>query len=352
MRRILIPFVLLACSCLQAQEMKTFVVAERRQGVIEFIDPVTLSTVGQIHFDVRNTAGLNGMVISRDGALLYVEGPITGPEGAGSCCYLYSIDLATLQAKKVAGIWGTRSRAAFVISSGMMYPMSESFARGFKGQTSSGTTFINLSGTLDPTGHYLFRVRNFQGPALDVFDLAQGTLVRRLIPAEFDGGRLASGAWLGDRFFLYGTRDHGSAARLWSVSADATQLGPGMEVKTSGKIPSCSIEPFEEITVAGGNLFLYEKFGTKFDRRGSCGSEIPGGAWVVDPETGQLLHHYAPQFHFTDIIPDRTEPVRYMDWPPRAGRHGKRRWSWSGSMLGTGAHCNRASLMWTIGGSR
>jgi hypothetical protein len=85
-----------------------------------------------------------------------------------------------------------------------------------------------------------------------------------------------------------------------------------MEVKMSGQIPICSHEPFEEITVAGGNLFLYEKFGSKADPRGSCGSAIiPGGAWVVDPDTGQLLHHYAPQFHFTDLIPDRTEPVLY-----------------------------------------
>jgi hypothetical protein len=305
MRRIVMAVVLLACSGLQAQQMKTFVVAQRREGVIEFIDPVTLATVSRIHFDVRSTSGLNGVAASRDGARLYVEGPITGHESPGGCCYLYSIDLAALQAKKVAGIGGTHSQAAFVVSNGIVYQMSEIFARGGSEGTGGGVAF------LDPTGHYLFRVRSSHGPALDVYDLAQGTGVRRLAPTGLDGQWFTSGAWSGNRFFLYATRDDGSAARLWTVSATAAELGPGVAVKPFGQIPGCSKVRLKEITAAGGNLFVYERFGTKLDRREFCGSKIPGGAWVVDPDTGQLLHHYAPELHFAALIADRTEPVLY-----------------------------------------
>ena len=37
---------LLVCSYLQAQEMKAYLVVQRRAGVIEFMDPATLATVG------------------------------------------------------------------------------------------------------------------------------------------------------------------------------------------------------------------------------------------------------------------------------------------------------------------
>ena len=123
MRRILIAAVLLACPGLcTAQGMKNYVLAVRRGGVIEFIDPVTLNSVSQLHCDVGpRTSGLNGVAASADGTTLYVEGPITdSSSAAGSCCFLYSIDLATLHAERVAGVWGSHSRQAFVVPSGIV----------------------------------------------------------------------------------------------------------------------------------------------------------------------------------------------------------------------------------------
>jgi hypothetical protein len=286
--------------------LKNFVLAARRGGDIEVIDPITLKSISQIHFDVRNTTGLNGVAASSDGTMLYVEGPIPGlSAGAGNCCYLYSIDLATLHAKKVAGIWGTRSREAFVVSSGIVHQAGEIFVKGaIEGMR-------NEVLHLDPTGHVLIGVRSSRGPALDVYDLVQGAVIHRLVPSGMDGEWFARGAWSGDRFYLYAAQVDGSAARLWTVSANTAQLGPGVAVETFAQIPDCSKGRLDEITSSGGNLFVYEVFGSKIDRRDGCQTQIPGGAWLVNPETGRLLRHDAPNLHFTSLIPDRTEPVLY-----------------------------------------
>jgi hypothetical protein len=304
MREILIAVVFLVCSTLPAQDLKNFVLAQSRSGVIEIIDPATLATVSQIHFDVRNTAGLNGVAASTDGARLYVEGPITDlPGTSGGCCFLYSIDLATLHAKKVEGIWGTRKN--YLLSDGFGYRASELSTSGVI--DGRGNDVLHL----DPSGHILFGVRSFRGPVLDVYDLIQGSVSRRLAPAGLEGDWFPSGAWSGDQFYFYAARSDGSAARLWNVSANTTQLGPGVTVETFGETPACSGGRLEKITAAGGNLFVYELFGSKIDRRDRCQAPIPGGAWLVNPETGQLLRHDAPDLHFTALISDRTEPVLY-----------------------------------------
>lgn len=302
MRRILIAVVLLACSGLHAQDLRNLILAARRRGVIEVIDPTTLKSVSRIHFDVPpDSAGLNGVSASADGTMLYVEGP-----GAdGSCCFLYSVDLATLHAKTVAGVWGSHSREAFVISDGVVYRTTELSASG--ALEGMGNDKFHL----DPAGHLLFGIRGFRGPVLDVYDLVQGSIIRRLAPTGSDGDSYPSGAWSGDRFYFYAAKTDGSAARLWTVSANTTQLGPGVAVKTFGQIPGCSRGRLEEITAAGGNLFVYEAFGFKVDRRDSCQTQIPGGAWLVDAETGQLLRHDTPDLHFSALIPDQTEPVLY-----------------------------------------
>jgi hypothetical protein len=304
MRRIVMAVALLVSSALYAQQLKTYVVTQRRQGVIEFIDPVALTTVSRIHFAVgHDSVGLNGVAASSDGMRLYVEGPTT--EDPSGCCNLYSIDLATLQARKVADIWGSPSRAAFVLSGGIMYPRSEIFARGDVAPTGSRADF------LDATGRFLFRVRSSDSPALDLYDLAQGGGVRHLVTTGIDGQWYASGAWSRDRFFLYAARTNSSTARLWAVSTTAAELGPGVAVEPFDQAPVCSKVSLREITAAGGNLFVYERFGTKLDSRDRCGSNVPGGAWMVDPDTGRLLKSIAPELHFTDLIGDRAESVLY-----------------------------------------
>jgi hypothetical protein len=121
--------VFLACGSAKSRPAKEYIVAARRTGTIEFIDPVGLHTLSSITVDVSpNSAGLNGVFLNPDAHRLYVEGPIGGdPGGEHGCCWLYAIDLVTLQAKTVAGIWGTESRRAFVSDGpGFLRPVSDS----------------------------------------------------------------------------------------------------------------------------------------------------------------------------------------------------------------------------------
>src|ERR1051326_7967097 len=118
-RFFVIAGLLLSCAALSAQDQKDYIVATRRAGVIEFIDPATLQTVAQIHYDLPpKSAGLNGAAASADGSTLYVQGPVS-KEYLG-CCSLYSIDLATLKTSLAAGISGTISRETFAVSDGIV----------------------------------------------------------------------------------------------------------------------------------------------------------------------------------------------------------------------------------------
>jgi hypothetical protein len=139
----------------------------------------------------------------------------------------------------------------------------------------------------------------------------RGSTIHHLVPTGLEGDWWPSGTPSGGRFYFYAAKGDGSAARLWTVSADTAVLGPGIAVETFGQVPGCSQSRLEEITAAGGSLFVYEAFGFKIDRRNTCQTLIPGGAWQLDPGTGRLLRQIAPHLHFSALIPDRVEPVLY-----------------------------------------
>ncbi|MBV9498339.1 MAG: hypothetical protein JO138_03090 [Acidobacteriaceae bacterium] len=68
------------------QSTKENIIAARGMATIEFIDPANLQTLSSITVHI--------------------------PPNSTGCCWLYAIDLGALQAKNVAGIWGTESRRA------------------------------------------------------------------------------------------------------------------------------------------------------------------------------------------------------------------------------------------------
>jgi hypothetical protein len=291
MSRLLIATVLLACSVVSAQDSKQFVLTANRAGVVELLDPISLQTVSRIQIDLpRNSVGLNGVSANADGSMIYVEGPIA--DDPNGCCSLYSIDLATLRMNQAAPIAGT--------GSGIRRDL------GIKGMRNDR---LHVS----PDGHWVFGVRSFRGPALDVYDLVQGSIVRQLIPAGLKGDWFPSGAWSGDHFYFYVSKDGASSARLWMVSPSTTDLGEGVAVGPVAQAAGCPPHSFalEEIAAAGNNLFVYEAFGFLGDRRVECSNLIQGGAWLIDSSNGQLLHHVAPDLHFSVLIPDREEPVLY-----------------------------------------
>jgi hypothetical protein len=275
----LIAAALLASVALHAQDANRYILATRRSGAIEIIDPESLATLGRIHFDLPSeSVGLNGVSASADGTILYVEGPI--PNMPNGCCVLYSIDLATLQTKQVAGIGGTASRGRFITSNGIAYQVAPP----------SG------SETRAPSG------------AVDFYDPAQGKFVRYLAPSGLSQGWWRNGIRVDDQFVFYASKDDGSAARLWSISPHGTPVS--VPVESFADVPGCSSSAETGLAASSGNLFLYEMFGWKLDRRTNC-LGVPGGAWIVYPSSGSLLTHVAPDLYFSELIADREKGELY-----------------------------------------
>jgi hypothetical protein len=215
---------LLACATANAQSPHEYIIAARRLGTIEFIDPGTLHTLSSLTVHVPpDSTGLDGVFLNPDGRTLYIEGPVGGnSQVKNGCCWLYAIDLETLQAKQVAGIWGTKSRRAFVrIGPGMLRPVSE--------------------------------------------------------PAESPG------------------------------KDSQQQVVPLPE---SALMSECADPSVTGNFSAATHLFVYEIFGGKLDRRESC-SHVPGGVWMLDPVTHDVLAHLAPDLYFWQLVPNHAGSELY-----------------------------------------
>jgi len=300
----LVTAALLASVALHAQDANRYILATRRSGAIEIIDPESLATISRIHFDLPSkSVGLNGISASADGTMLYVEGPL--PDEPNGCCVLYSIDLATLQTRQVADIPGTASRAAFVTSDGITY---QAAALGGATEIKEMVRWNDMH--VSPNGRSIFGVTHFPGGALDIYDPAQGKILHYLVPSDLGERWWPNGLWMDDRFLFYAARDDGSAARLWSVSPGATELGEGVPVEPFAKVSGCSSHVEAGLAAASGNLFLYEIFGWKLDRRNYC-SGVPGGVWLLDPSSGSLLAHVATEFYFSELVADRENGELY-----------------------------------------
>ena len=280
-----------------AQDSRNMILAANRFGIVEVIDPSSLETVARIHLDFGSrNAGVTSIYASSDGSKLYLDGPIEGnPVG---CCSLYSIDLATLQMKIAATIHGSGSRRAFVISDGMVYDAATLVRGGVPRQL--GYDRLHLS----PDRSWLFGVRSFDGPALDIFDVTQAQAVRHLALEGLAVNWLPAGIWSGNSFYLYAHNDHQLLGRVWTVLPETTQLGPGIAVDDFGILTGCPDSRSIALAASGNNLIIYEEFGFKVDRRSHCVGEVPGGAWMLDPERGYLTRQIAPELHFSTLISD------------------------------------------------
>jgi hypothetical protein len=65
------------------------------------------------------------------------------------------------------------------------------------------------------------------------------------------------------------------------------------------------------LAVAAGSVFLYESFGSKSDRTSGCTAALPGGAWILDPATGQLSGPIVPGVHFNRLVANRSGSMLY-----------------------------------------
>lgn len=268
---------LLVYSTAVGQDSKNLIIGASRSGTVEIINPSTLRTVSRIQLDLPfDSVGLNGVSANAEGSLLYVEGPIpTDPHG---CCARYVIDLATLQ------IALAPNRIPREMASDRRY--------------------------LSPDGRWLFGVRSSRAPVLHIYDVRRAQIQRQLTAEPLDGDWWARGVWSGDRFYMYAVNDKGSI-RVWSISPETQQLGPGTGFARIGRLSGCAGELPTAIAASEGSLFAYEEFGFTTDRRSGCAGHVPGGAWVLDPATGQVTRQIAPDLHFSELLSNKAGSELY-----------------------------------------
>ena len=268
--------VLAAGSDLLSQDPNDYILAAHRTGVAELIEPGTLATVARLHFDFH----VEKLFASADGWALYVDG-----YGEDGCCSHYRVDLESLKLAKV----------------------QESEERN----DSQGSL-------ISADGRWRVELISFRGPVLKMFDRRTGA-VQELVPDELPlteetrGGKCAAeGTRSGDRFYFY-VACPSHPGLLWAVTPGATQLSTALPLAPFNDEPGCRHPlPVGKVLVAAGKqLFLYEAFGSKFDRTRGCPTPLPGGAWMVDPATGSLSGQIGAGFHFNALIPDRSGSTFY-----------------------------------------
>src|ERR1700678_666727 len=157
---------------------KTFIIAARRSGDVEFMDPASLETVSRIHIDVNpKSVGLNGVFVSEDGSIIYLEGPNLG--NAQMCCSLYSINLATLEMKLETFFPGSHPHEQFVFVDGVRYQPDHLAQDGI----------VNVGGNWQfhraPNSSALIGLTS--SPEIAIYDPSAGPIIRKLEPPDLEG---------------------------------------------------------------------------------------------------------------------------------------------------------------------
>jgi hypothetical protein len=273
---------------------RTVLLAARRAGTVEVLDPDTLHSFGSIKvlpLADGIESGSRGMIFLREGL---------APEFKG-CCALYALDL------------NTRAMTILLepISEIVVSPDGEHVItqRGNVGvETFNAHTLQrepHIPSSIAPgvygfcfsrDGRFLFGASNFPAPTLDVLDFSARRLVRHFaLPQEF----AIVGACADNSYYLYGQRK--TSARLWRMRTAPSTLGAPAEITFPDRTPECEMHD-ERVLIAGDRLFIAESFGGKLDRRLACGRGVSGGLLLIDPQTGRVLKHLAPELHFAQLI--------------------------------------------------
>ena len=267
--------------------------AGRRAGFIEAINPETLETTARVQF----SGFVETVASDPSGRQLFVALPGRGqPNG---CCALFALDLPSLQLTFLAEP-AIRSTTTFdrVV-----------FQRGNTGIESFDTHNLARLPTLEtlsvyqmrvsPDGRWLFGTTSFQGASLDLFDLSQGKMVWQH-PFD-DVGQDLHGAWIGQQYYLF-SADRAGHGRLWSVSPDNPVLGEPLALSLPGNAQPVCDPVLRDVLAVGDRLVVYDVFGDKLDRRHEC-PEAKGGFVAVDPKTGAATERLAASAHFSQLIP-------------------------------------------------
>jgi len=248
-----------------------------------------------------NVPPLADGVVSGAGGMIFLRAGLA-PDFKG-CCALYALNLETRSLTRLLSPVG-----AIVLSPDGKHVITQRGNVGvevFNARTveqeppiprSIAPGMYGLCFSSD--GHLLFGASNFPTPTLDVLDFSERKLVRRFsLPQDVS----IRGACVSSEYYLYGQRK--ASAELWRVKADTNELAAPVSVKFADEASECELHD-EGFLGADGRLFLFELFGGKGDRRArSCGKGVPGGVLLIDPQTGSIKAHLAPELHFAQLIP-------------------------------------------------
>jgi hypothetical protein len=321
--RALLTFLLLVAAASAANSLPV-ILAVSREGRIEAYEPYSLQPVGSIGVN----HGVESISAGADGRTLYIaqESPRGGAEGYG----LYSLNLETHNLCR--------------FGSGM-FAVPSPDGRFVFGQQGSGNVWTYDAATLghrtimeadgayslqpSPDGRWLLAITNSPAPSLHVFDVERNRLVRKIaIPSG-----PATGAWAGDRFYIF-TYSSPGIGQLWSVKADDTRLAAPKQIRLPDLHGACNEPVLLMLAGAPDRLFLAEAYGFKVDRRHACPDTAPGGIHVIDPSNGHV-ERIAPSVYVNRMVvsPDGrdlyvlqsggredAEPVRLMHLDARTGR--------------------------------
>jgi hypothetical protein len=281
-----------------AQDRTVLLATHLQTGNLEVLDPDTLLPFGSIKvlpLAVGAVGGSEGMVFLRDGI---------GPDFNG-CCALYALDLKTRNMTKVldpAGVVVVSPNGEHVISQRGMGIES------FNVHTLHREPGIPRPIAADPyrsfcfsrDGRLLFGTSNL--PTLDIFDFNRRTRVRRFALPE---GFAFVGACADSAYYLLGVSPRQAlSSQLWRVEADGSAIAMPVSINFPQTNQECEFQP-GDIVVAGDLLFIFEIFrgnASKADLHSSCDRKVNGGVLLVDPETGQVKNHLAPELHFGQLI--------------------------------------------------
>jgi hypothetical protein len=272
------------------------ILATQRNRRLHVFDANTLQQLG--YFAVNNNA--HSVVAGPDGLKLFIEQP--APPDVNGCCALFALDLVTRKLCKLIfpsslgaptpdGRWVFTQRGPIGIEV-------------FDAKTLVRLPRIDAPGLYhflpSPDSRWLFGItysQRGQGPSLDIFDIENKVLVRRLPTPD---GLLPAGDWLGDQFFLYAY--DGNHGNLWKVTPETTKLDAPLKITLPHPSPeNRAIHTHHNLIAGGKHLFLYESFGHKLDRRSDSSQEMPGGIFSIEPSSGKIVGYFARSVHFARV---------------------------------------------------
>ena len=273
-----------------ADNPREVILATQRDHRLHVFDPQTLEWLGS--FETYNLT--HGVSASLDGRKIFVAQAST-PDGNG-CCALFSLDLETQEMCRM--VEPVTTQAPSPDGRWLFSQRGDTGVEVFDQQTGQRQT-IPAPGVYDfhpsPDGRWLIGLTNWKGPSLDVFDLEQMALVRRI---EVPRG---AGAWIGNQFYLFAFE--GAKANLWRVDPEADSLPTPVDVPLPAGL-TVNEDFFYTLIVSDNKLLVYQPMGGWFKLNLRDVSEtVPGGVFVMDPTTGEIVAHLAPNIDFAQLIP-------------------------------------------------